>query len=188
MSRDNHKFASEKGGQWLPHDHGDVYALENTSSTPRLAIGASHHGSRLLCDLSQILSEPFLLLYVLVVPRGGSREGRYQSDQISPIELAEMFERFGRFWDNDGRHSIWLRSHADDATLVYDRHNLIYAYGPLERFEALLISFGYKTTSGLSLAFAHRHAYHEEFDDLERELTNLLADRRSDLRAGDENP
>lgn len=144
-------------------------------------IAASHNGSRLLRDLSQVLSEPFFLLYVLVIPRGGSLEGRYQSDELSRAEVDMMFERFGRFWDGDGRHSIWLRSHTDDATLVYDRHNLIYAYGPLERFESVLMGLGYSTTPQLSFAFVHQHAYHEEFDALERDLTTRFADRRSDL-------
>jgi hypothetical protein len=188
MSRGDPKFASEKAGLWRPHDYGKVYAHQNRSSDPSLSIAASHEGSQLLQDLSQVLSEPFFLLYVLVVPRGGSSEGRYQSDELSRREVDGIFERFGGFWDNDGRHSIWLRSHSDDATLVYDRHNLIYAYGPIGRFESLLISLGYSMTLQLSLAFVHQHAYHQEFDDLERELTTRFADRRSDLREGDENP
>lgn len=188
MSRGDPKFASQTSEKWLPHDYGQVYAHECTSSAPRLSIAASHDGSRLLRDLSQILSEPFFLLYVLVVPRGGSIEGRYQSDKLSRAEVDATFDRFGRFWDGDGRHSIWLRSQTDDATLVYDRHNLIYAYGPIEQFESHLISLGYSTVPRLSLAFEHQHAYHQEFDELERELTTRLVDRRSDLHAGDENP
>lgn len=188
MARGDPKFASEKGEQWPPHDYGKVYAHENTSAAPRFCIATSYDGSHLLRDLSRVLAEPFLLLYVLVVPRGGSVEGRYQSDQLSRAELDAMFQRFGRFWDGDGRHSIWLRSQADDATLIYDRHNLIYAYGPLDRFEPLLVSLGYSTTPSLSLSFAHQHAYHDAFEALERELTAQFAERRSDLHEGDENP
>ena len=188
MSRGDPKFASQTGGKWLPHDYGKLYAHEGTSSAPRLSIAASHDGTRLLRDLSRILSEPLFLLYVLVVPRGGSVEGRYQSGELSRAEVDAMFDRFSRFWDGDGRHSIWLRSHTDDATLVYDRHNLIYAYGSIGRLESVLSSLGYSTTPRLSLAFEHQHAYHVEFDDLERELTARFADRRSDLREGDEKP
>ena len=72
--------------------------------------------------------------------------------------------------------------------LVSDRHNLIYAYGPLQSFESRLQDLGYRITASLSLDFVHEHSYHQEFDDLERVLTTRFADRRSELRDGDENP
>ena len=153
MAKGDPKFASQHGEGWLAHDHGKVFARENRSATPRLCIGASREGSGLLQALSRLLAAPMLLLYVLVVPRG-SLPGRYQSDDLSRDQLDTLFERFAQFWDHDGRHSIWLRSHADDATLVYDRHNLIFAYGPLDRFESLLASLGYASTPTLCLVFS----------------------------------
>lgn len=132
-------------------------------------------------------SRAFLLLYVLVVSRGRSEPGRYQSEQLSRGQLDSLFQQFGQFWDGDGRHSVWVRS-SDDGMLVYDRHNLIYAYGPLQLFKSILEDFGYTFTPSISLDFAHQHSYHEEFDHLERELTTRFADRRSDLREGDKNP
>jgi hypothetical protein len=134
------------------------------------------------------LKEPFFLLYVLVIFRGGGTEGRYQSEELSHKELEEMFTRYSEFWDSDGRHSVWLRSAADDATLIYDRHNLIYAYGPLERFELVLETGGYDAAPEVSLSFEHQHCYYPEFDDLERELTTGFAQRKSELHADDKNP
>jgi hypothetical protein len=72
--------------------------------------------------------------------------------------------------------------------LVYDRHNLIYAYGPIERFESVLRERGYATAPAVSLDFPHQHSYHQELDRLERELTTQFTDHRSELRDGDENP
>jgi hypothetical protein len=187
MARGDPKFASQKGEEWLPHDFGKVYARQQTSSSPRLGIAASFEGTALLHELTLALAEPFLLLYVLVVPRGRSEPGRYQSGELSRAELDGPFEQFGKFWDGDGRHSVWVRS-SDDGMLVYDRHNIIYAYGPLERFESRLAELGYKVARSLSLDFVHQHSYHQEFDELERELTTQFADRRSELREGDENP
>jgi hypothetical protein len=187
MARGDPKFASRQGEQWLPHDFRKVYVHQQTSSSPRLCIAASFDGTALLLELTLALAAPFLLLYVLVVPRGRSEPGRYQSGELSRGELDALFERFGEFWDRDGRHNIWVRS-SDDGMLVYDRHNLIYTYGPLQRFESALRELGYTTTDSLSLDFVHQHSYHEEFDHLERELTKRFADRRSDLREGDENP
>ena len=187
MARDDPKFASEEGAQWLPHDFGKVYAHEQTSTQPRLRIAASFDGTAVLRELTLALAEPFLLLYVLVVPRGGSEAGRYQSGELSRVELDALFTRFTPFWDGDGRHNVWVRS-SDDGMLVYDRHNLIYAYGRRGDFESRLQALGYTSTSLLSLDFVHQHSYHQEFDHLERELTEQFADNRSELRDGDENP
>jgi hypothetical protein len=44
---------------------------------------------------------------------------------------------FAEFLTEDGRHDLWLHSPRTDATLVWDRHDLIYAYGPLEQFRAV---------------------------------------------------
>src|SRR5438477_6806708 len=110
MARGDPKFASEEGKQWLPHDYGKVYAHEKTSSGQRLRIAASHAGTRLLRDLTQVLAEPFMLLYVLVVPRGGSEPGRYQSGELSRAQLDTLFQQCGHFWDSDGRHSVCVRS------------------------------------------------------------------------------
>src|SRR5438105_9503330 len=187
MARDDPKFASEQDGKWLPHDFGKVYAHEHTSTQPRLRIAASFDGTALLRELALALAAPFLLLYVLVVPRGQSEAGRYQSGELSRAELDALFERFGQFWDSDGRHNVWVRS-SDDGMLVYDRHNLIYAYGPLPLFESALRELGYTTAASLTLDFAHQHSYHQEYDDLDPELTIQFADNRSELRDGDENP
>ena len=190
MARINPKFASRVSGDlWLAHDYGKVYSTELTKDgTKRLRIGVSYDGSEILRTLSRTLTEPFFLLYVVVVARGGSEQGRYQSEELSHKELDALFDRYSEFWDGDGRHSVWLRSEADDTTLVYDRHNLIYAYGPIQRFELVLETLGYKETPKVSLSFEHQHHYYPEFDALAEELTAKLAERRSDLQPGDENP
>lgn len=186
----NPKFASRVGEElWLAHDYGDVYAKETTNDgTQQIRIAVSHAGSHVLRRLSQALNPPFYLLYVLVVYRGGGAVGRYQSDELSREQLDQLFSRYEEFWDSDGRHSVWLRSQRDDATLVYDGHNLIYAYGPLERYGLILESLGYSETEEVTLSFEHEHRYHAQFDEFERELTTRLADRKSELRPGDENP
>lgn len=190
MARIDPKFASRVDGElWLAHDYGKVYAIEKTrDGNKRLCIAVSYDGSQVLRTLSRTLKEPFFLLYVLVIFRGGGQDGRYQSGELSHEDLDAMFARYSEFWDSDSRHSIWLRSEADNATLVYDRHNLIYAYGPLERFELVLETFGYTAAPKVPLSFRHQHSYYAEFDSLEQELTSRFADRRSELHPGDENP
>jgi hypothetical protein len=187
MALGDPKFASKQGDQWLPHDFGKVYAHEQTSTQPRLRIAASFDGTALLRELTLALAEPFLLLYVLPIPRGRSEPGRYQSHELSRAALDALFKQFSEFWDSDGRHNVWVRS-SDDGMLVYDRHNLIYAYGRLPLFESVLRADGYTTAAFLTLDFVHQHSYHQEYDGLERELTARFAEGRSELRDGDENP
>lgn len=184
------KFASRVTGElWLGHDYGKVYAIEETANgQERLRIAVSDSGAHVLQALSRSLKEPFLLLYVLVIFRGGGERGRYQSHELSRDQLEAMFARFSEFWDSDGRHSVWLRSQSDDSTLVYDRHNLIYAYGPLDRLELILETLGFTATPEIPLTFEHQHCYYPEFDHLEQELTTTFADGRSDLHPGDKNP
>jgi hypothetical protein len=62
-----------------------------------------------------------------------------------------------------------VRSHDDDATIVLDRHNLIYAYGPLELFERELKSSGAHESEPAVLG-AHVHHYHSAWDDMERRM------------------
>lgn len=182
------KFASERGGEWLPHDYGKVFAWQNAGESLRLCAGVSYRGAAVLRALAGVLEEPLMLLYVLVVSRRDGLPGRYQSGELSRAELGAFFDRFGAYWDGDGRHSIWLHSPADAATLVYDRHNLLYAYGPLDRFESVLTSLGYTLAAELSVSFVHQHAYQAEFDSLESEITALLAEGWTELREGDDLP
>ena len=190
MARLEPKFASRMTGKlWLAHEYGKVYAIEQMrTGEKRLRIAVSDNGSQILQALSRSVKEPFFFLYVLVIFRGGGQTGRYQSNELSHGELEAMFDRYGEFWESDGRHSVWLRSQADDATLVYDRHNLIYAYGPVDRFELILETLGYTEVPKVSLSFEHQHCYYAEFDHLEQELTTTFGEGRSDLHPGDENP
>ena len=79
------------------------------------------------------MPEPFFVLYVLVVSRKEENEtARYQSGEVSRAEVQAFLERFEDYLENDGRHHIWIHSPESSATLVYDNHDVIYCYGPLE--------------------------------------------------------
>jgi len=85
---------------------------------------------RCLRALIPNLMGPFQLLYVLHTTRTGAELGRYESPELSAEAVQAFLGRFGRFLFEDARHDCWVRSHGDGATIVSDRHNLIYAYGP----------------------------------------------------------
>lgn len=90
---------------------------------------------------------------------------------------------FGQFIREDSRHDFWPRSH-DDATIVLDRHNLIYAYGPLELFEQALKSSGAHVGEPAALG-THLHHYHAVWDDMERRILRRFDWQISPLRPSD---
>lgn len=179
------KFESLAGSRWQAHAYDRVYARATATGTPRLIIAASEEGSRTLLELASVLSGPFSLLYVLVVARGGV-SGRYQSPWLDRDELDAAVERFRTFLDSDGRHHLWIHSTPEAATLVYDRHNVIYAYGPLDAFVTVLQTAGYAEADSLPFPTPHAHRYHAAFDEVQTELVALPGWTFSPLRKEDE--
>lgn len=84
------------------------------------------------------------MLYVLHTPRGEASAGRYQSPAMSRREFTSLVERFEAFLCSDSRFDLWVHSPSEHATVVLDRHNQLFAYGPLDRFTDVLLGFGYE--------------------------------------------
>lgn len=170
-------------------EYPNIWAREKTSGPDRLVIAPSSHFTQLLQNLAECLQPPFLLLYVLAIPRGGSEPGRYQSNHtFSAIQLRQFLSNYSNFLEQDARHNLWIRSDSGDGMLVYDRHNVIYAYGPLERFIAALKSEGLTESKEVRFPDPHAHHYHVEFDVEERAILKNEEWTVSPLCAGDENP
>jgi hypothetical protein len=182
------KFTSRNGEEWVPHDYAHVYSVEHTKGPDRLCIAVGNEGTRILLRLSEVLRDPFFVLYLLLIPRasGEGNEGRYQSPSMIRPEAVAFFQRFSRFLDEDARHHIWLHSQNDNATLIYDRHNVIFAYGPLKDYQRILAEERYSETESVSFPAPHGHNYHVEFDADERALIANEQWTRSPLRDGDE--
>jgi hypothetical protein len=153
-----------------PFQYGNAFTRERISGIERLRIGADGRQDQLVLRLSTTLEGPFHLLYILHTTRTGAPLGRYQSPELDADTMFEFSEEFGAFLTEDSRHDIWLRSHNDNATIVLDRHNLIYAYGPLDRFEAPLIDAGLRRATPHAIPLPHVHYYHAEWDDSERAI------------------
>ena len=167
---------------WLPDgeteerfEYENIWARERTSGPDRLVIAPRGNYIDLLQKLAACLEEPFLLLYVLVVPRGEGEPGRYQSElSYSPIQLQKFLTSYREFFEKDARQNLWIRS-SGSGLLVYDRHNLIYAYGPLERFIGILTSSGLSESDDVRMPFPHVHHYHEAFDAESKRLITETA-------------
>jgi hypothetical protein len=56
-----------------------------------------------------------------------------------------------------------------DGQLIYSQHNIIYAYGPLDEFERLLIRRDF-VMSDFEIPAPHVHYYHNQFDPVGRDI------------------
>jgi hypothetical protein len=182
------KFCKLKDDEAVPHDYGNLYFEEPCGSSTRLVIGPSRNQIDLVTELAALLQgHPWFVLYVLLVPRCGNREaGRYQSPPFeSHAELAAFLAAFRVFFETDGRHHVWVGSGNNDGLLVYDQHNVIFAYGPLDEFKAILHGHGFQQREFWFPA-PHQHQYLPENDAEEERLMRELDWKYFPLQAGDE--
>lgn len=164
------KLLHQVEGEWIGHIHPAVFALGTSAGAARLVTAAPAGNPAIFRNLVESLEGPYALLYVLHTPRGEGEAGRYQSPVLELGEVQAFLERYAAFLSADARFDLWAHSLGANATVVWDRHNLIYAYGPLERYAAVLRKLGFQ--DGLpSLAFPHQHVYRAECD---RDAADLL--------------
>ena len=70
--------------------------------------------------------------------------------------------------------------------LVYDRHNVIYAYGALDKFKKILTAQALAETPKIKVPSPHVHYYNKEYDADCRALLEYWSWQRSPLREQDE--
>jgi hypothetical protein len=181
-----------KFGEATPDDHPcvfpNVWAIEKLPATTRMVIAPEADHIGVLMRLLEAMPEPMGLLYVLVVPRGGGDAGRYQSSEPQSREqVLQFLSNFRGFLQSDGRHNLWIRSQSTSAMLVYDRHNLIYGYGPLDEWMKLARQIGLVDVSPtpIEIPSPHSHHDHSSFDVQEQCLLAYLPWLRTPLRDQD---
>jgi hypothetical protein len=182
------KFCRLVGDEHIPHDYGNVYFKQPCGDAFRLVIGPSRDQVGLMVELaSQLQGNPWFVLYVLLVPRKGNRvPGRYQSEPFeSHAAFTAFLNSFRSFLEGDGRHHVWIGSAANDGLLVYDQHNVIFAYGPLDGYKSVLLSHGFRECE-FWFPCPHSHAYMPENDAEEERLIAEIEWRRFPLQPGDE--
>ncbi len=150
--------------------HPDVWERVEQPDWSRLVIGARGGEVSLLLDLCEELREPFGVLYVLTASRCGRDGGRYQCPEPIDRDQLDLFlNSYRAFFEQDGRHHLWISSGRGDGQLILDRHNVIYAYGDLEAYEARLRARGFEPGT-VRIPVPHTHHYHGAFDEAEDEV------------------
>ena len=167
-------------GEWVAHSHAAVFSVAK-----RLVAGVPGGDPAVFEGLVECLEPPYFLLYVLHTPRGEGPAGRYQSPSLSRAQVSDFIHTYGPFLSADGRFDLWAHSPGENGTVVWDRHNQIFAYGPLDRYSSKLTSMGF--SPGYSeVPTPHEHHYRQEFDDLAKELIEVFDWSYSPLQPEDE--
>ena len=110
----------------------------------------------LMLDLLRHIDGPLVALYLLLEDCGGPPPARYQSPvPTGRRELRRFLERFAEFLEQDGRHAFWIMNARCSQRLIFDRHDLVFAYGRLDAFEQILVRRGY--APGRPAAFPADH-------------------------------
>jgi hypothetical protein len=182
------KLQTIQGKEWVRHIYQKEFCFEKTAGDgQRICIATSESYVDLILSLTATLQEPFFILYVLIVSRKAEHQpARYQSKEVSRAELQTFFDKFEDYFENDGRHHIWIRSSESSATLVYDNHNVIFAYGPLETFSTVLQNNGYKLAEARQKIGPHGHCYNQEFDTFENDILKYWQWKQSPLQPQDD--
>lgn len=182
-----HKLSYQQSGKgWVPHSYAPIFTTETTSAeTQRLVAGVPGGDVSVMLKLIECLTPPFLVLYVLHTPRGEGDPGRYQSPPIEPGELQTFISRFSSYFAGDARFDIWIHSSTAKGTLIWDRHNLIYGYGPIERFNRSLSGIGFSEGKP-NVPEPHMHHYRQELDAEATAMLSAFSWQYSPLHPEDE--
>jgi hypothetical protein len=180
------KLGHLTGDIWTEFSHPPHYDFQTLSNgTERVRVGVPGADTLVVKTLAAVIEPPFYLLYVPTIPRGQGEPGRYQSPQLTREEVEGFLARFIDYLSSDGRFELWIHSPSDNATIVWEKHNLIYAYGPQEQFVSALRAIGF-TQGELTLDFPHTHYYRPEFDKDAAAALEFFEWNRTPLQPGDE--
>ena len=168
------------GNQWVAYRHPETFELSG-----RLVAGVPGSDPRLFKAMLALLQGPVRLLYVLHTPRGEAAPGRYESPALSLEEATHFIERFADFLAADGRFDLWAHSATDRATVVWDRHDQLFCYGPVDRFASRLRELGF-SAGNVDIPAPHRHHYHKDMDTLAAGVMCAFEWHHSPLKPEDE--
>jgi hypothetical protein len=187
MLRPFHKLTLDVDGVEMAPSSPTVFERQQMrNGAARLVLTTPTDRPGLFRALAGQLTEPLFVLYILHTPRGEGAAGRYQSPSLDSQELDDFLATFEAFLAGDARHDVWVHSASDGRTLVWDRHDLIYAEGePLEDIAAALERMAF-TSGPVPRIGAHVHYYRPELDADAAAVLAHFDWTRTDLRPEDE--
>ena len=181
-----YKLGFLKDNDWVEHIYPARYRLpEPEQGSQRLVAGVPNGNSEVFSKLVELLEPPYYLLYVLHTSRGEGPSGRYQSPAINAAEFNAFIAEFSPYLSGDGRFDLWAHSRTENATVVWDRHNRVFGYGPLSRFADTLEGLGF-SQGPVEIPAPHEHNYRKELDPFAVRVLQAFDWIYSPLREEDE--
>ena len=117
-----HKMEHFVSGEWREIPHKPVFDRQPLSDgSARIFFGVPSGDLTVIRTLLRCMEAPVWLRYVLKVPRGDQKEGRYKSPLIGWQELDAFLDEFGAFLVADARFDLWLCSPSSDGWIVWGR-------------------------------------------------------------------
>ncbi|MFC3150037.1 hypothetical protein ACFOEK_03270 [Litoribrevibacter euphylliae] len=164
----------------------NLYQIETYPGFSRLLIGCKSKEIPLILQFCKEMEGPFAVLHVLLMSRLGKEPGRYQSPYPMSYEELELFlYEHQEYFEQDGRHHLWVLSVSGEGQFIFDNHNYIYAYGNTESYLTTLANSGF-TEGDIRIPDPHCHNYHSEYDDKEQAVHNAFDWLYSPLQEGDD--
>jgi len=171
----------------VPFDYSNIFYNEPLNGGERITIGPSNKQISLILGLAeQWKQQEYYVLYVLLLSHAGYQPGRYQSPILTSFEVLKLFlSTFQGFFENDGRHHIWVASSQSNEMLIYDQHNVVFAYGDLDKYKKYLVNRSFQERS-FSFPSPHVHSYLPDNAKYEDELMKFFDWQYYPLEEGDE--
>jgi hypothetical protein len=186
MTSQNWKLGTVRAGKDVAWNYEPSYARQVVGGVERLVIAPGAAPIEFVRELLPLLPEPVWVLYVLITPRSDAPAGRYQSATPHPREeVLALLDRFESYLTTDGRHNLWLAT-PPAGQLVLDRHEVIYAYGPVAEIESRLKTKAFTETDMIRVPVPHSHHFHEELDAEEHEILAHWEWMHSELQETDD--
>jgi len=180
------KFVALGGRPGIGWPYEGTWQREVVGSSERLVIGPQGGHVALLEELARTARGPFGILYVLVMSRCGRADGRYQSPvPVDETDLSAFLREFGTYFEGDGRHHLWIQSVSDSTCIVYDHHEVLYAYGDLKRLEQVLSARGLNPGQ-VAIPVPHEHKFNAQFDVEEDRIMGYWNWKAFPLAPGDD--
>ena len=123
---------------------------------------------------------------MLVVSRLNNEYARYESPQIeTKQELAKFLNEYREYFETDGRHHVWVGTFDNSGLLIYDQHNVIFAYGQFDKYIEILEREGF-IEQKFSFPYPHCHNFYDDNDKFEKSILNHWEWELSPLGDNDE--
>ena len=170
ISEEPFKIGTHLRGQGIVEfRYDDVFEPQLDRDPQRLLIAPEHRHVDLIQRLIREIPPPYSVLYILVAPHSGAREGRYMLTEQTEDHLNELLIANREYLEGDARHHLWLGSETDGSLLVYDQHNVIYAYGQLDQYSAILKAQGLHA-GRVQFPYPHTHHFRSSLNHYEADL------------------